>query len=219
MAAGKPSITRLALLDDHKIVIDGLKLLLKDEANLIVAVESTNSDDFLAQLKIIEVDIVITDIILPNQKSGVEVSRYVKYHFPEIRILVLSMNEDAKVVHELIEDVKVEGFVSKAAGREELLRAIDTIKKGGMYYSKEAAGLMRFFSRVVNEQHKLRLSGRELDIVKCIERRLTNKKIAEELFISERTVETHRKNIYRKTGTKGEAALIDFLRNNGILGV
>jgi len=78
-------------------------------------------------------------------------------------------------------------------------------------------GLLKYFSSIEQERNRLQLSGREFEVVKFIERHLSNKQIAETLFISERTVETHKKNIYRKTEQKGEAALIDFLRNNGIL--
>ena len=210
-------LIRLALLDDHQIVIDGLKLLLKDDSQFEVVLESTNSVDFLEKIKQFEFDIVITDIMLPGQINGLEVSRHLREHFPNIRILALTMNEDSKIVYELIEVVKIDGFLSKATGRDELISAITQIKQGKVYISEEAKKMTRCFSQIQNEQQKLKLSGRELEIVACIEHRLSNKQIADKLFISERTVETHRKNIYRKTDTKGEAALIALLKSNGIL--
>lgn len=211
------NLIRLALLDDHQIVIDGLKLLLKDDTLFEVIIESTNSRDFLEKLNQTEVDIVITDIMLPGQINGLEVSRYIREHFPTIRILALTMNEDSKIAYELIEVVRIDGFLSKATGRDELISAITQIKQGKVYISEEAKKMVRCFSQIQNEQQKLKLSGREIEIVACIEHRLSNKQIADKLFISERTVETHRKNIYRKTDTKGEAALIALLKSNGIL--
>ena len=131
-------LIRLALLDDHQIVIDGLKLLLKDDSQFEVVLESTNSVDFLEKIKQFEVDIVITDIMLPGQINGLEVSRHLREHFPNIRILALTMNEDSKIVYELIEVVKIDGFLSKATGRDELISAITQIKQGKVYISEEA---------------------------------------------------------------------------------
>lgn len=217
MNSNNSKLIRLALLDDHQIVIDGLKLLLKDDTQFEVVLESTNSIDFLEKIKQIEVNIVITDIMLPGQINGLEVSRHIREHFPNTRILALTMNEDSKIVYELIEVVRINGFLSKATGRDELISAITQISQGKVYISEEAKKMIRCFSQIQNEQQKLKLSGRELEIVACIEHRLSNKQIADKLFISERTVETHRKNIYRKTDTKGEAALIALLKSNGIL--
>lgn len=217
MKNNNSNLIRLALLDDHQIVIDGLKLLLKDDSQFQVILESTNSADFLEKITHTEVDIVITDIMLPGQVNGIEVSRHIKIHHPDIRILALTMNEDSKIVYELIEVIKIDGFLSKAAGRDELISAITQINNGKVYISDEANKMIHCYSQIQNEQQRIKISGRELEIVACIEHRLTNKQIAEKLFISERTVETHRKNIYRKTDTKGEAALIAFLKSNGIL--
>ena len=210
-------LIKLGLLDDHQIVIDGLKLLLNDQVNLQVVVESIKSNDFIQQLKSNPIDIVLTDIIMPNQMNGVEVAKYIKANFPSVAILVLSMNEDKKVIYELINEIGVEGFISKATGKEELLLAIKTVYQGKQYFAPEIKNLLSLQQRILKETNELHLSKREMDIIQGIEKRLTNKQIADQLFISDQTVETHRKNIYRKTNTKGEAALIEFLKRKGVI--
>lgn len=217
MIANTKQLIRLGLLDDHQIVIDGLKLLLNDQANLQVVVESIKGNDFIKQLKSNPLDIVLTDIIMPNQMNGVEIAKFIKTHFPSLAIIVLSMNEDKKVIYELINEIGVEGFISKATGKEELLLAIKTVYQGKQYFAPEIKNLLSLQQRILKETNELHLSKREMDIIQGIEKRLTNKQIADQLFISDQTVETHRKNIYRKTNTKGEAALIEFLKRKGVI--
>ncbi len=210
-------IIRLGLLDDHQIVIDGLNLLLQDVQEFKVIVEDTSSTRFLHQLNTTTIDIALLDILMPKQLSGIEVALAIKKQHPTIRILILSMNDDIKTVHQLLEDIQVDGFISKSAGKEELVEAINTIYNGKKYFSKEILHYKLQYVRALREVDMLHLSKRELEIVTCIEKRYSNKQIADELFISERTVETHRKNIYRKTNTKGEAALIAYLKEVGVL--
>jgi two-component system, NarL family, nitrate/nitrite response regulator NarL len=208
---------KLAILDDHQIVIDGLLLLLNDQQNIDVNLVSTQGELFLTQLKNKDIDIVLTDIIMPKQLDGITISKYIKEHYPEIKILVLSMNEDSKVIYQLIKEIEVDGFISKATGKEELVNAITTIHHGQNYFSREILSLLNLQLKILKETTKLHLSKREMEIVYCIIKRQSNKQIADELFISERTVETHRKNIYRKTNTKGEGALIEFLVSKGVI--
>ena len=92
MTVNSKQLIRLGLLDDHQIVIDGLKLLLNDQANLQVVIESIKGNDFIQQLKSNPLDIVLTDIIMPNQMNGVEIAKFIKIHFPSLAIIVLSMN-------------------------------------------------------------------------------------------------------------------------------
>jgi two-component system, NarL family, nitrate/nitrite response regulator NarL len=213
----KKNKIRLALLDDHQIVIDGLKLLLNDQQNLEVALECINSNQFLQLLPNQEIDIVLTDLIMPNQINGIEICKAIKEKHATISVLVLSMNEDAKVIHQLITEIGVDGFISKAAGKQELIHAINTIYEGNSYFSAEIKNGHQMQLKIIKENNVLHITKREMEIVFGIEKRCSNKQIAEKLFISERTVETHRKNIYRKTNTKGEGALINFLKNKGIL--
>ncbi|MEY4875845.1 MAG: hypothetical protein RL708_994 [Bacteroidota bacterium] len=211
------NIIRIAVLDDHQIIIDGLKLLLNDQMDLQVVIENKNALHLLKALMETKVDIVLTDVFMPNQMSGVDFSRLLKERKDAPKLLVLSMNEDPKIIHQLIDEIKVDGYISKEAGKEEVIEAIHKIYNGGNYYSKIIKKIHLQYLDTFAETQKLHLTKRELELLKCIVKHYSNKDIARELDISERTVETHRKNIYRKTDTHGEAHLIQFIKEKNIL--
>jgi two-component system, NarL family, nitrate/nitrite response regulator NarL len=210
-------IIKIGILDDHQIVIDGLKLLLNDQKDLQVVKENTDALKFLKSIKKDELDIVITDIIMPKQMSGVDFVKICKQNYPELKTMVLSMNEDGHIIYELIKREKVEGYVSKSASKDELIKAIHEIHNGEKYYSKDIYSIYESYELAQNQVQSIQISSREKEIIQCISRHLSNKQIAEELFISERTVETHRKNIYRKTNTKGEASLIKLMQEMKVI--
>jgi len=136
---------------------------------------------------------------------------------PQIKILALSMSEEGGMITKMIEVAKVDGYIPKSAGQQELLTAIKEISSGGKYFSTDALQQYEAYKNIKNENQELNLTPRELEIIQCLVKHYSNKQIADTLFISERTVETHRKNIYRKTQTKGEASLIQFVKEHDIL--
>jgi DNA-binding NarL/FixJ family response regulator len=211
------NVIKLGILDDHQIVIDGLKLLLNDQSHLQVIVEGNQPLNLLKQLHKHSIDIVLTDILMPNQMNGVEFAELCRREFPEVKILVLSMSEEGKWIKRLIDVIKVEGYLSKDTGKEELIAAITKIHQGQTYFSKKIVSLYEAQHRIHEEKERINLTNRELEIIECIVKYMSNKEIAQQLFISERTVETHRKNIYRKTLTKGEASLIQFVQSKNLL--
>ena len=127
------------------------------------------------------------------------------------------MSEEGGMITKMIEVAKVDGYIPKSAGQKELLTAIKEISSGGKYFSTDALQQYEIYKHTKNENQELNLTPRELEIIQCIIKHYSNKQIADTLFISERTVETHRKNIYRKTQTKGEASLIQFVKEHNIL--
>jgi len=210
-------VIHLAILDDHQIVIDGLKLLLKANPELYIAAEATSAEEMLKQLAIKKIDVVLTDITMPHGINGYEFSLKVKQEFPHIKILALSMSEEGGMITKMIEVAKVDGYIPKSAGHQELLAAIKAISSGRKYFSIDALQQYEVYKNIKTENLDLNLTTRELEIIQCIIKHYSNKQIADTLFISERTVETHRKNIYRKTQTKGEASLIQFVKEHNIL--
>lgn len=149
--------------------------------------------------------------------NGFELSCKIKKELPEIKILALSMSEEGGMITKMIEVAKVEGYIPKSVGHKELLFAIEKIAAGKEYFAPSIIEQYESFKNLRTSNETINLTQRELQIIECIVKHYSNKQIATALFISERTVETHRKNIYRKTNTKGEASLIKFVSDNKIL--
>ncbi|MCY7290793.1 MAG: response regulator transcription factor [Ferruginibacter sp.] len=199
----------LAIVDDHQIVIDGLKSLLQGHPNFIVKIECNHPEKMEAILAKEKVDILLTDIMMPLM-NGAELAKMVKTNFPEIKILALSMSGQGDVVNKMIDDSDIAGYVLKNLGKHELIAALEKIANGGVYFSEEVLEEMMKASERKKTSDEVHLTIREIEIIRLIEKEFTNKQIADSLFISERTVETHRKNIFRKTQTSGLIGLIKY---------
>jgi two-component system nitrate/nitrite response regulator NarL len=204
---------RIFIVDDHQIVIDGLNLMLEGKIDFEVVGESTEP---LMALKLLEntpIDILMTDVSMPNM-SGVELSRAVKSKFPHIKILALSMFGDSQIIAEMI-DAGISGYILKNAGKKELIEALTKIAEGENYFSQDITlQLMKSFKR---NQEEIKLTDREVEIIRMIEKEMTTKGIADLLFISERTVETHRKNILHKTNTQSVVGLLKYAYERKII--
>ena len=199
----------LAIVDDHQIVIDGLKSLLDGHHRFVVHAESTSPVKFLEQLSHLEVDILLTDVMMPGM-NGADLAKEVHRRFPAIKILALSMSGQGELVNKMIEEAKISGYVLKNIGKQELVRALEKIAEGGIYFSDEVLQEMTRASHIKQENLETNLTVREVEIIQLIEKELSNKAIADRLFLSERTVETHRKNIFRKTRTNSLIGLIKY---------
>lgn len=200
---------KLALVDDHQIVIDGLKSMLKNNPRYEVVIECNHPEKMMDLLKMQTVDILLTDIMMPGM-DGVELAKAVKKSYPSIKIMALSMNGEGVLIHRMIEEAGISGYVLKNIGQSEFLHALDKIAEGGVYFSEEVMKEMINYSAIQKKQEAIHLTSREIEIIRLIERELSNRQIAELLCLSERTVETHRKNIFRKTGTNSVLGLIKF---------
>ncbi|MFY0653117.1 MAG: response regulator transcription factor [Cyclobacteriaceae bacterium] len=209
----KKSRMKVFLVDDHTIMLDGLVALLKtDEEMEIVGTAGTVADamDFL---KMNNIDVLVTDYNLPDD-DGLTLVRKVKRLWPDIKILVLSMHNESHLVKEILKE-GIDGYVLKKDSKDELIDALYSVKKGNLFVSNEINSMLVRNLHQPDEQ-KL-LTEREREILKLIAKEYTNKMIAEELFISERTVETHRKNIFRKTKTSSLVGLIKFAYANNLI--
>jgi two-component system nitrate/nitrite response regulator NarL len=205
----KPAKITLALVDDHQIVIDGLMSLLKGHEKFRFAFASTHPEEVMGQLEQQPVDILLTDIMMPKL-PGNELARLVKQKFPAVKILALSMSGQGDLVNEMINDADISGYVLKNIGKQELIKALEKIAAGGIYFSEEVIDELQRTSQRKKENVEAHLTDREIEIIRLIEKEYNNKQIAEALFISERTVETHRKNIFRKTATNSVIGLVKY---------
>lgn len=210
-----PSKIRLGLVDDHQIVLDGLMALLKDEQHEIVF-STTNPEEVESLVTQHKIDLLITDIMMPGITGNV-LAKAVRKHFPQIKILALSMSGQGALVDEMINDADINGYILKNVNRTQLLTAIDKIFGGEIYFSEEVLDELEQFAKCKKNVADIHLSKREIEIIGLIEKEYNNKQIAEKLFISERTVETHRKNIYRKTGTSSVLGLIKYAYENKVI--
>jgi DNA-binding NarL/FixJ family response regulator len=206
MLSGK---IKLAIVDDHQIVIDGLHSLLKGNPKYEIVLESTHPEGIVAELKKTEVDILLTDVMMPLM-TGVELAKLVRKEFPLMKIITLSMNGEGSLVNQMIEESDISGYLLKNIGQTEFLTALDKVAEGGIYFSDEVLQEMLKASERKKIPEESRLTNREIEIVRLIEKEYSNKNIAETLFLSERTVETHRKNIFRKTKTNSLIGLIKY---------
>lgn len=199
----------LALVDDHQIVIDGLMALLKGEHRYQFAFATTEPKEVIEKLKTCHVDVLLTDVMMPDMPGNI-LAKEVHKQFPSIKILALSMSGQGDVVNEMINDADISGYVLKNIGKNELVTAIEKIAGGGIYFSETVLEELKKTAGRRKENEEAHLTDREVEIIRLIEKEYSNKQIAETLFISERTVETHRKNIFRKTATNSVIGLVKY---------
>lgn len=209
---------KIAIVDDHNIIIDGLSMLLSFESNLEIIKSYNDGYELIDDLRNdrISLDLILMDLVMPTI-SGLECSKILKKEFSKIKIMILSMNCDAKVINELINKIGVEGYLNKSVSRKELIESIDLVRKGYIHLSKEANESFDHYREKLIQNEHIKLSPREKEIVDLMINGFTNKEISEKLFISESTVETHRKNIYRKTDTHSLTKLLQLVHELDLL--
>jgi DNA-binding NarL/FixJ family response regulator len=213
-----PEEIKVLIADDHKMFIDGVKSLLRKEKNIVFVHESLNGEDAFEYLSNNQMDLLITDISMPGI-SGTELTKKVKKQFPQIKVLVLTMFNDPSIISEILQ-AEAEGYILKNTGKQELLNAINKIMDEGTYYSNEVMNLMFAHTHQKKKAippQKEELTTRELEILKLVCEEYTTADIAEKLFISPRTVDTHRKNILEKTKSKTIVGLIKYAFENSLL--
>jgi DNA-binding NarL/FixJ family response regulator len=203
------------VLDDHQMVIEGVKTLLKSKPNIRVVAEANKGAEALQQLvKHPEVRVVLTDLSMP-QMSGLEFIRAAREIKDTLRIVALSMFYD----HASVTDVLGAGgcgYLLKSLGPEELIQAIEQVAAGHTYFSPEVGSMLLQNLELASlrpapaADAPVSLTLREREVLELISKEYSNHHIAEKLFISERTVETHRKNILTKTNSKSVIGLIRY---------
>lgn len=208
----------IAILDDHQIIIDGLKLLLQSDEQVSVTIEANDGFSFLEKLKTSteRTNIILLDLMMPKI-SGYETALMINESFPYIKIIVLSMNNNAETVYNLIEKADIKGFLPKSVNKNDLLATIHKIHGGGFHFHEDILTELENYKVKVYEKEQLMLSPRELDVIRLISKGCGNKEIAAQLFISEFTVSTHRKNIFRKTNTHNVGSLMELVNRLQLL--
>lgn len=199
---------KILLVDDHAMFLDGVREILNQSTILEVVGSANDGDKALSFLRSNEVDLVVTDLKMHNV-DGLTLCKEIHQNYPNIRLLVVSMHNDPHLINELLKD-GISGYILKSSTKEELLHAVDEVMKGHTYFSSEVQeSFIR--SKVTSphvKDHSIMLTRREKEVLKLIAEEHTTNEIAEKLFISLNTVETHRKNILRKLNVRNSVGIV-----------
>ncbi|MBL7788972.1 MAG: response regulator transcription factor [Chitinophagales bacterium] len=211
-----PKLINIGLLDDHQIVIDGLIALLKNVENIEVKFVCNDSMTIEEKLSATNIDILLTDVMMPG-RNGFEVAKIIREQFPTLKVIVLTMSGNGKHIKAMIDEAHIHGYLLKTCSKVDLVKAIETVYQGGKYFVDEIWRELETYNEQLQHLESLNLTPREIEIMKQLALGKSNKQIANDLIISEHTVDSHRKNIYRKSGAHSVVELLDFARNHGFL--
>lgn len=204
---------KLLIVDDHRIVLDGLKSLFDQDQRFVILGAANSAEEALNLLPIHLPDILLTDYRLPGL-TGLELAIVVKEKYPTVKRVILSMHDEGILVKQILKE-GVDGYLLKSIQQTELKMALLQIMDGFPYVSPEITRMV--LADLNSKQPEELLSERERQVLNLIAKECSNKQIAEKLFISERTVETHRKNIFRKTNTTSLVGLIKYAFANNLI--
>jgi DNA-binding NarL/FixJ family response regulator len=220
---------RILLADDHAILRDGIRALLSKEPDMEILGEAAHGEALLELLAHTPADVVLMDVNMPVMDGFVTMTHLRQQH-PDVRVLVLSMLEHENYVHRMLEAGAL-GYVLKNADITEITHAIRTVAAGREFLCTEIG--LNLLRRLVTQttagappqylppgrrpDAAAELSGRELEVLRLIAEGFTNQEIADQLFTSKRTIETHRQNIIEKTQAKNTAALIRYAMSHGLI--
>jgi len=207
----------MAIAEDHQMVIDGLLSLLHKHEYFKAVIITTNPNELLRQMACTPVDILFAEITM-LYRTGYELANKVKELFPRVKMVALFEKGQNNIVNTMIEEGSISGYVLKTADKHSITKALESMIE--KIYSTDKT-LIEMPSPTVRLRkitpEPSHLTGRELEVIRLIEQEYSNKQIAERLFISERTVETHRKNIFRKTNTNSVIGLIKYAYNHKLV--
>ncbi len=208
----------IIIADDHAMFLDGLKSILAEEEHINIELTAKTGEQVIKYLRInpdAGIDLVITDINMPKM-DGIALNKAIKSEFPKIKTLVVSMLEDANKIKTLTEN-KVNGYLSKNAEKQELLKAIKTILNGENYFSPRIKQVVMEAMFAAKTEPEIILTKREKEVLKLIAEEFTTQEIADKLFLSKHTIESYRKNLISKLGVRNLAGLTRFAVEQGLL--
>lgn len=208
---------RLIIVDDHEIFRAGLKMALSKLKYIQIVGEAGNGREFLDLIKTIKPDIVLMDIQMPLL-NGIDAAREALKLYPDLKIIALTMFNEESYIQSMM-DVGAKGFLIKNINKDTLDKAIQMVNLGGNYYSEE---LFNFFTRKVVHEEKsakpeIQLTNREKEVLQYLAEGLSNKEIADKMYVSERTIVGHKTNILAKTGCKNTVNLLAFAIKNDLI--
>ena len=210
---------RVFIVEDHEMYLEGLALLLKKQDNIDVIGTSSNGKELLELLPGLDMDILLLDVHLPDIEEE-DLLKRIRVIKPAQKIIYLTLMRGTRYVHKLTRH-GIQGYVLKNVPVNELVQAVQTVYDGGTYFSKDIDIISEsdFRSTITLEDKKVSeiLSKREIEVLKMVCREFSNAEIAEQLFLSVSTVETHRKNLIAKLGVNNTVGLVKFALKNKLI--
>lgn len=204
---------QIALLDDHPVVRTGMKLSLAPTCH--VAIEAERGEEFLQKMKKARVDVAVLDLMLPDM-SGVDVVRCLRKEHPEVKILIFSADTREDVFEQLLE-IGIDGFLSKNTPEDTLTEAVMTIVGGENYFSRPEQVLERDILVSMESSKNVSLTEREYDIMLAFCKGMSCNEIAQQMYISPKTVDNHKQHIFAKLGIHNVVQLVTYAVRNKII--
>lgn len=207
----------IIIADDHRIFREGVRALLEREAQFNVIGEAASAEELMAMLTEKQPCVVLMDIDM-GESNGIDATEQIRKVYPEVEVLALSMHSESNYIVRML-DVGAKGYILKNTGREEMAAAIRTVAAGDSYFSSKVSTQLLAHLNQRNKKPKTEvpLTPRELEILRLIASEYSNPEIAEKLFISVRTVDTHRRNLLEKLNLKNTAGLVKYAIKQGLL--
>ena len=211
---------RIILADDHQLVRTGIANLLAEETGFEIIGEAADATEFLQLLEKLEPDIAVLDIAMPGM-SGIELTRLIKTKFPAVKVLILSMYTSEEFIFNAI-NAGAKGYLPKNTSRHELIDAIRSVARNEEYYAESISNviLKSYIKKAKSgpdeeNSNENQLSKREMEVLRLFAEGVSNQEIADKLFISIRTVESHKNHIMQRLELKSSVDLVKFaIRNN-----
>ncbi len=205
------------VLDDHEMVLKGLESMLKGNKDLNMAKAFTRGKELMEYLKVNRPDVLLLDINLPDS-NGIELCRSISKLYPEIRTIGLSNYSETSFIKNMMRN-GARGYLLKNTTRKELIQAIQIVYDGGTYIPRSLNQkiLDENFGKQTSSAFIPKLTRRENEVLQCIAQEMTNQEIGDNLFISIKTVESHRNNLLQKFGVRNTAGLIKEAFTKGLL--
>jgi DNA-binding NarL/FixJ family response regulator len=212
---------RLLIADDHTMFVDGIESILKDEDDIEVVGKCYDGGSVFAKILTQKIDVILLDINLPGI-NGIEVCKKLTKEYPDVKVLALSMYNDESFVTEILKNGAL-GYILKNTGKIELVKAIKTVFRGQSYFSDEVTEtIMKSLVSPKNAEKKQstllpKISRREKEVLQLIVQEHTTQEIATQLFISLKTVESHRRSLLTKMNVRNTAGLVRVAVENELI--
>lgn len=214
---------KVAIADDHVLFVKGMKMILDDFAGIQLVITAYDGQELIEQIPEKRPDVVLLDYKMPGL-DGAGVIQWLKRHYPDIRILMLTMHDDHRLITHFLKE-GVHGYLLKNEEPETVLEAIRSVREKGMFMNDTAAHAMlrqlktdNGARQTVQSEELQELTEREMEVLRLICQEKTTAEIAQVLYLSPRTVEGYRKSLLEKTGARNIAGLVIFATRNKLLG-